>query len=224
MNLRSFRIPAVLGALLAPLLTASAASAQTFVYAQPRPYGVYDGPRFRGGIDLEGGALAVPGVATLGSIGLRAQMGVQIDNQWGVYFQPSFDVLFGAEGGPSIGLGVMVDYTFPGIPISVGIGPELGAFVAVGGTGCTSDDDQTACAGGSTTVGAFYGARLHFAYYPVIVRYAGTPRRRALAIGFDLRILDGAFGSSSVNSNNGSATATYGVGVSPMLSIGYTAF
>ncbi len=224
MNLQSLRIPAMLGALLAPILTVSAASAQTYVYTQqPRPYAVYDGPRFRGGIDLEGGVLAVPGVVNLGTLGLRAQTGVQIDNNWGVYFQPSFDGLFGQLGGISVGAGLMVDYTFSGLPITVGIGPEAMAFVAFGASNC--DAQGANCTTGSAAAGGSWGARLHFAYYPVMVRYEGTRRRRALAIGFDLRILDGGFASATdTATGNQSGTAATGIGLSPMVSIGYTAF
>ncbi len=215
MNLRSFRIPTMLCALLAPLLCAATASAQ---YVNV----VYDGPRFRGGIDLEGGALLIPGAVSLGALGLRGETGVQINNNWGVYAEGSFDGMFGQLGGLGIGVGLLVDYTFDGLPISVGGGPELGVFAAIGDTtcppgggGCTS----------SSEVGAFYGARLHFAYYPVMVRYAGRPRRRALALGFDLRMLDGAFGASNVNQTNTTATVSVNsFALSPMLSIGYTAF
>jgi len=217
MNLRLSHLPIMLGALLAPLLTTGAASAQQF----------YDGPRFRGGIDLEGGAIAVPGVVSLGAIGLVSQLGVQIDNNWGVYAIPNFDILFGQLGGLSIGAGVLFDYTFDRLPISVGGGPEVGAFVAFGNSGCTSNGGGTStCTTISDAGGALYGLRLHFAYYPVMVRYADRPRRRALAIGFDLRIMDGAFGTAS-SSSNGTATATASansVGISPMLSVGYAAF
>lgn len=58
-----------------------------------------------------------------------------------------------------------------------------------------------------------------------MVRYAGRPRRRALALGFDLRMLDGAFGASNVNQTNTTATVSVNsFALSPMLSIGYTAF
>jgi len=223
MNLRSLRIPTMLGALLAPLLAAGSASAQTYVEVR-QPYAVYDGPRFRGGIDLELGGLLVPGVANLGAIGLRAQQGVQIDNNWAVYFQPSLDIPFGRLVGIELGAGLMVDYTFNHLPISVGVGPEVGFFGAGGGT-CSTNNGT--CTSISDAAGIFYGARLHFAYYPVIVRYPDRPRRRALAIGFDLRLLDGAFGTSTstvlTNTTTASVTAD-GFGVSPMLSIGYTAF
>jgi hypothetical protein len=224
MNLRSPHIPTMFGALLASLLTTAAASAQE-VRVQVGGPGYAQQPdwvRFRGGIDLEGGVLAVPSVINLGTLGLRAQMGVQINNNWGVYFQPSFDGLFGPLGGVSVGAGVMVDYTFNRLPISVGIGPEAMAFVALGASNC---DAQGNCTSGSAAAGGSWGARLHFAYYPVMVRYAGSPRRRALAIGFDLRILDGGF-ASATNTATGSQTgaAATGVGLSPMVSIGYTAF
>lgn len=214
MNMRIVRISTVLAALAAPLLTTSVASAQW-----------YDGPRFRGGVALEGGALAVPSVVTLGSIGVVGQLGVQINHNWGVYAIPNLDILFGELGGVGIGAGLLVDYTFNGLPISVGGGPEVGFFAAFGGTGCTTDANGTACTGVSDAGGAFYGARVHFAYYPVIVRTEGRPRRRALAIGFDLRLMDGAFGTASATANGGSASVSVNsFGLWPMLSVGYQAF
>jgi hypothetical protein len=227
MNLRSLHIPTMFGALLASLLTTAAASAQE-VRVQVGGPGYAQEPdwaRFRGGISLEGGALLVPGVVNIGGIGLVSQLGVQINNNWGVYAIPNFDILAGKLAGLSVGAGVLFDYTFDNIPISVGGGPEVGAFVAFGGSGCSNQGDGTACTTISDAGGAFYGARLHFAYYPVIVRYRGLPRRRALSIGFDLRLLEGAFGSASSNAMTATASATAnGFAASPMLSIGYTAF
>jgi hypothetical protein len=208
MNMRPIGVLTALGALLLPLLASAPAAAQPF---EP------DGPRFRGGVSLEGGALVVPGIVSIGAIGVQGQLGGQISNNWAVYGIPTLDVLFGKLGGLGVSAGVLAEYTFTGLPISVGAGPEAGLFVVVGAAG----------ASGSGTVsdagGAFYGARLHFGYHPVI--YHAGIRRKALTIGVDLRMLTGAFGAESISQTTVTETAKVNsFAVSPVVSIGYTAF
>jgi hypothetical protein len=220
MKSRQARTLAASGAVLATLLTAGVASAQYYAPPPPPGYGYVeaDGPRFRGGISLNGGALIVPGVVNIGSIGVQGQLGVQINNQWGVYAIPSFDVIVGSLGGIGIGAGVLAEFTFPGLPISLAAGPEAGLFVAIGGSGCDSNVGTCSSAGG-----ALYGGRLRFEYHPIIVRRG--IRRRALTLGADLRFLTGAFGASSVNSSgDGTVSASSSFVISPALFIGYTAF
>jgi hypothetical protein len=212
MNLRPVGVLAALGALVFPLLLTSTASAQMM---EP------DGARFRGGVSLQGGVLAVPGVVSLGSVGIEGQLGGQISNNWAVYAIPNFGGLFGKQGGISIGAGALAEYTFNGLPLSVAAGPEVGLFAAFGESGC---GNQAGCTSASDSAGAFYGARLHVAYYPIIVR--NGLRRRALSIGVDARLMTGAFGAASAN-NTGNVTATASVNsfaLWPMASIGYTAF
>jgi hypothetical protein len=214
MTSRYLRSLGAASALLISMLTAATASAQyPVVIREP------DGPRFRGGVNLEGGGLFVPGLVNLGAVGLNSQLGVQINNQWGVYFLPSLDILFGKLSGFSVGAGVLVDWTPPGVPISIGLGPEVGGFVALSDTVCPAGQvcDVTGASG------AFYGARLHFAYYPVIVRYP-WPRRKALAIGADFRFLDGVFGAGSTTPGTVAVEAGRTFGISPVVYIGYTAF
>jgi hypothetical protein len=211
MNLRPIGVLTTLGALLVPLLSSAPAAAQMM---EP------DGPRFRGGVSLNGSALAVPGVVTIGGIGIQGQLGAQISNNWAVYAIPNFDVLFGKLGGLGIGAGVLAEYTFNRLPISVGAGPEVGFFGVIGGSGCNG---QGACTTVSDAGGAFYGARLHFGYHPLI--YRNGIRRRALTIGFDLRLMTGAFGGASATGNTITETVSVNsFAVSPVLSIGYTAF
>jgi hypothetical protein len=219
MKSRQARTLAASGAVLASLLTAGVASAQYYAPPPPPGYVEVDGPRFRGGISLNGGALVVPGVVTIGSIGVQGQLGVQINDQWGVYAIPSFDVIIGSLGGIGIGAGVLAEYTFPGLPISLAAGPEAGLFVAIGGSGCDSTVGTCSAAGG-----ALYGGRLRFEYHPIIVRRG--IRRRALTIGADFRFLTGDFGASTVNtSGNGTVSASANsFALSPALFIGYTAF
>jgi hypothetical protein len=223
MRLRSFAVIPLVGAFLAPLLAASVAAAQ-YPPPPPPPYraGEPDGVRFRGGFYLEGGLLAVPGVVNVGDIELQGQIGVQINNHWGVYAIPAIDIIIGKYNGVGAEVGALFDYTFSdALPISIGAGPEVGGFVAIGSCAGT-----VGCSYGGAG-GAFYGGRVRFMYHPVLVHSEMNPiRRKAFTIGLDVRALYGAFGSSSVNVGTGgvAAAAGLGFGIAPMLFLGYTAF
>jgi hypothetical protein len=218
MNLRPVRTLAAVGAALASLFTAGVASAQ---YYAPAPaygpaYVAYaDGPRFRGGVNLGGGGLFVPGEVKLGKIGVEGQLGVQINNQWGIYATPSFDILGGDYGGLNVGAAVLVEFTLPGVPLSFGIGPTAGDFVVFGQTTCV----QGICAA-SEAGGAYYGAKIRFEVHPVIVRQGW--RRRALTIGLDLDVLTGDYGAT--DTSGGTVVAANSFGIAPRIWIGYTAF
>jgi hypothetical protein len=228
MRLRSYAFISLVGAFLAPLLAASVAAAQYPPpppppgYYPPPPYarGEPDGPRFRGGILLEGGLLAVPGVVNVGDIEIQGQLGVQFNNNWGVYLIPGVDIIVGKYNGLGAEIGALFDYTFDNVPISLGAGPEIGGFAAIGscqfGTvGCT--------VGGAG--GGFYGGRVRFMYHPILVRSDMNPRRRrAFSIGVDVRALYGAFGAESTNAGLLTAAAGYGFGLAPMVLLGYNAF
>lgn len=226
MNSRHVRTLAAAGTLLSSLLVAGVAAAQYPPpgYGPPPVYVEMDGPRFRGGVSLNGGALIVPGVVNIGSIGVQGQLGVQINNQWGIYAIPSFDIIVGHVGGVGIGGGVLAEFTFPGIPISVGAGPEAGLFAAIGASsGCGTTGQTGSVCTTSTAGGALYGARFRFAFHPVIVRQG--IRRKAFTIGADLRVLTGAFGATSENSTTvSSAASVNSLALSPAVFIGYTAF
>ena len=232
MILRPISLLGAAAALLVPLVVTEVASAQ---YPPPPPPGYVavpppprDGARFRGGVALEGGAFIAPGAVTLGAAGINGQLGVQINNNWGVYALPRFDIVFGSAGGVAIGGGVVGDYTFDNIPISVGLGPEFGVIAAIGGS-VSSTGSSTAAAIG----GAFYGATLHFAYHPIMRWSDFAVRRKALSIGVDLHILGGTYGAASETTTcptptgctSGSASASVGhVALAPMITFGYTAF
>ena len=171
-----------------------------------------DGGRFRGGVALEGGALVVPGAFSVGIAGVQGQLGGQINNNWGVYAVPSFDIVFGAVGGINLGAAVMVDYTLDDT-LTFGIGPDSDAFVAFGG----SNSSVSAAAGG------LYGARLHFGWNPALSHETFRARRKALTIGVDMRLLGGGIGGATVT-NNGSSASASRFAVMPMLTIGYNAF
>jgi hypothetical protein len=192
MNLRPLPILGVISAFLFPFLLSEVASAQQA-----------DGVRFRGGVGLEVGGLVVTQVGSLGAIGVQGQLGVQINNNWAVYATPSFDVAFGDGTGVSLGFGALADYTFNDIPIAVGAGPTAGTIVAFGN--------------GGGVAGAFYGAKAHGAWYPIMARGENGIRRRALYVALDLSIL--GFSVSGVD--------TGGTGIfliSPTASVGYAAF
>ena len=230
MNLRSFAPLSVMAALLFPVLMTTQASAAEPQAAPPvmappgapppgmvlvmPPPPAQDGARFRGGVAAEAGALIVPGIVTLGVAGIQGQLGAQINNNFGVYAVPSLDVVFGALGGVNLSFAVMVDYTLDD-NITFGIGPDVGVFAAFGGGGGTV----------SGASGALYGARLHFSWNPVIAKEASRPKRRALAIGADLRLLGGGTGFVSANTSSSGGTASVGSFVlSPQITIGYQAF
>jgi hypothetical protein len=228
MRFRTFAGLPIIGAFVGSFLGAGVASAQ-YPPPPPPPPGYYAGPRgepdgvrVRGGFLLQGGLLVVPGVVNAGDIELQGQAGVQINNNWGVYFIPGVDFIIGKYTGLGADLGLLFDYTFNNIPISVGGGPEIGGFVAVsscqiGTAGCS--------VGGAG--GAFYGARARFMFHPVMVRSDANPiRRKAFTIGLDVRALYGAFGASStnINTNTGTVVGGYTFGLAPMIFLGYTSF
>lgn len=182
-----------------------------------------DGVRFRGGVALEGGVLAVPDIITLGTAGISAQLGVQINNQFGVYVVPTLGALFNSSlGGPNVAGAIIVDYTMLDNLITVGVGPDVGSFAAIGGSISQNGVTQSAAAG------EFYGARLHFSVNPVVSIGDNGIRRKALMIGLDLRLLGGYGGFARQSATTGgSVSQSVAVGsfvVSPQFSIGYQAF
>ncbi len=227
MKVRSLAPASMLAALLVSLVstTAFAADEPAPMAASPAggpPPGMVlvpiappppaDGARFRGGVALEGGALIVPGIFSVGVVGVQGQMGAQINNEFGVYAVPSFDVVFGAVGGVNLGFAIMVDYTLDD-SLTFGVGPDVDAFAAFGGGGGT-----VTAAGG-----ALYGARLHFGWNPALSHETNRARRKALTIGVDVRLLGGGAGFASGSSSTSSAGGGTFV-LAPMLTIGYNAF
>jgi len=106
-----------------------------------------DGVRFRGGVGLEGGALVpLPAgqannfdVATLGTVALEAQLGVQITRTWAAYAAPSFGVVFSGGGAvPAAGTALLAEYTFEDVPIALGAGVETSPSTCSMAAGCTS--------------------------------------------------------------------------------------
>ncbi len=212
------------------LLSAAVANAQTVVMTAPPPGPVvvgaapppgavvveeHDGPRFRGGIALEGGVLAPPHVA-LGAIGPIGQLGVQINNLIGVYAQPGFDILFGQAGGAAFNFAIMADVTLLEDHLMVGAGLDTGAFAAFGS--------------GALAAGGVYGIKLHGAYNIFVTRSSRGARRTALVAGVDIRLLSGPEASASANvgcaeaGTCGASASTHGFVFAPMFSIGYLAF
>jgi hypothetical protein len=205
-------------AFAASLLAARIATAQAVVVvAQPPPPATFvvgperDGARFRGGIELDGGLLK-PSSGVLGAIGPSGQLGVQINNLIGVYAVPGFTILFGSAGGLDVTGGAVVDFTLLDDALTIGAGPEFGAFAYFGHN----------AAGG----GAGYGGRLHLAWNALVSRGANGIRRRALVVGLDARFIIGpeATASASASGAASASVTTNGFVFAPILSIGYVAF
>lgn len=173
---------------------------------------VEDRVRFRWGINAEGGPYVVADEFTLGLAGVNAGIGVQINNMIGIYALPQLDVIFGDVGGVHVGIGALVDFTIADW-FSVGAGPDTGAFLAFGG-----GDGEFSAAGGT-----MYGARFRAAFFPFLKHAEDSPKRKALAIGVDARLLTGDVGGATVSSNGSSASATDFVFI-PLLTIGYQSF
>lgn len=233
MSLRSTSTLTALSAALATALVTTISSAQDAPpppppAAQPPPPGFAPAPapapepvrkdkaRFRGGVALEGGGVLVPDIINLGLAGIQGQLGVQINNSFGVYVVPSFHVIFGQMGGIQIGAAAIFDYTFLDDLLTVGAGPDVAALVAFGLP--TNGGIGVSAAGGS-----LYGARLHFAVNPVVGIGDNGIRRKALTIGVDLRLYGGGAGFVS-DSTNGVTAKVADFIATPSLSIGYTAF
>jgi hypothetical protein len=206
MNVRPLCTLAVVAAALTPLLWTAPAAAQ-----QP------DGARFRGGVELEVGALVpVGGVGSgaLGSLLVRGQLGVQINHNWGVWGTPILGAAFGGGlAGPAVGVGAMGEYTFDNIPIGVGAGPEAGVLVIAGGCGAGS-------LGCAAAAAAFYGIVLRGSYYPIMTRGENGIRRKALVVGIDLHLDGGGFAFAT--STTGAAASSFLI--APTAFIGYQAF
>ncbi len=224
MKVRSIIPVSVLASLLVSLASTAALADEPAVAPAPMatpPPGmvlvqtappVQDGGRFRGGFALEGGALIVPGAFSLGLAGFQGQLGGQINNNWGVYAVPSFDIVFGAVGGVNLGAAILVDYTLDDT-LTFGVGPDVDAFLAFGGGG-----GSVSAAGG-----ALYGARLHFGWNPALSHETNRARRKALTIGADMRLMGGGVGGATVT-NGGSSGSASTFTLMPMLTIGYNAF
>jgi hypothetical protein len=171
-----------------------------------------DGVRFRGGIALEAGPMIIPGVGTLGIAGVQSQLGVQINNNFAVYAVPNLDIVFGSVGGINLAAAIMCDYTLND-SLTFGAGPDVGVFAAIGGSSGSV----------SGAAGALYGARLHFAWNPIVDRETGSVRRRALSVGADVRLLGGGAGGGTTDGETTSGSASTFV-IAPMITVGYTAF
>jgi hypothetical protein len=160
-----------IAAFAATLLSAVVASADSPANLPPDQ----DRPRFRGGIGLDLGALVAPATSSLSAgaipfLGLAAQLGVQINDQWAVYVVPGWDdfLVFRA--------GLLAEWTYDSV-FSVAVGPEVGYML-----------NPFAILGGASGV-PLYGGDVHLAGYPVVRRGADGVRRHALSLGVDVHLL-----------------------------------
>lgn len=163
--MRALLGPIAAAALVVPMLIAGNAFADKHHHAHHEE----DGPRFRGGIALEGGGIFVSGYG-IGLGGVEGRLGVQINNLIGVYAQPAINFGGGKYGGVtgitgSAGGTAVVDFTFLN-QIFVGAG------------------------GGGAIIGSLPGGQLHIRAggYPVFTHGANGIRRKGLMIGLDLRV------------------------------------
>ena len=171
--------------------------------------------RFRGSVGGDAGAFIVPGLYTLGAVGLlQAQIGGQ-SGPLGIYVQPGVSFMFSPNtndpnGGFSAGGAVMADYTF-GERLSLGAGPEAHIFMLTGG------DYNDTIAGG----GWLAGGRLSLRAFPVL-GHDGAGRRHALSLGVDMRVLAG----DHFDAPEGAAGGYLGrkLVLWPALTIGYQRF
>ena len=210
-----------------PAPAGSAAPAPTYYApagapgAKPEKLEKTDRVRSRGGIALSGGGLLVPGMFNLAMVGLQGQGGVQINNSFGVYFLPNFDILFGDLYGFRVGSAVLFDYTFMDGLLTAGAGPEASGFIALGGKAGPDNVEV------GLSAGALYGARLRFAVNPVIGEADVGPRRKALTIGLDVGLYKGAVVLERASAGTAGAGASIDVSsfvAAPSVYIGYTAF
>lgn len=204
-------LPAEPPAPLAPSPAQPAAAAPAEA-AEPYPGDDRDGARFRGAIAGTAGALVYPDAGlALGSFGPQGEIGVQINDLFGIAFQPGLGWIFGKQGGVYASAALLFDFTIDDL-ISIGGGPEALAFFAIG-----ADDTGISGSGGALT-----GGKLHFAVHPVLGYGQNGVRRKALSIGVDLRFFSGP--AASVDSNGGSTAGLRDFIFAPMASLGYTAF
>ncbi|HVY45305.1 MAG TPA: hypothetical protein VHB21_05470 [Minicystis sp.] len=203
-------------ALSSPVLLPAVAAAQEPAPAPPAPpppsfapaappAAREDGARFRGGVALDGGALLIPsGGGALGAVGVTGQVGAQINDLIGIYAAPGLGVIFGGGGaGVAFNGAVLVDFTLADGLLGLGVGPDTEAILVEGG--------------GAIGGAVLYGGRLHLALYPISFKSDQGPRRKALMIGADLRVL-------SASTDLSGSTATSSFVLEPNLSIGYQAF
>jgi hypothetical protein len=179
----------------------------------PAPPTPRDHARFRGGFALEGGAIIAPGIITLGLAGAQGQLGVQINNLVGIYVVPGFDICFGPLGGINIGSALMVDFTFASNFLTVGVGPNVSFFAAIG----------LQPSGASASAGALYGGRVHLAVNLGGLGDDGV-RRKAFVIGMDANLMFGAVGFTSAGSGGATAAGALQFVLEPILTLGYQAF
>lgn len=179
--MRTIRTGAIAALSLASLLSAEAANAQQVVVVAPAPRRavvveeggpVVDGPRFRGGISLDGGGIFVSGYG-LGLVGLSGRIGVQINDLIGVYGMPYFSL-----GGGTVSAGGVSASAFTG---------------TAGGDGAVdftlANRFFLGAGGGFGVVGSVSGPELLFRVgaYPLMGRRFRGPGRRGLMVGVNVR-------------------------------------
>lgn len=179
---------------------------------------VEDGPRFRGGIAIEGGAIIVPDAGTAGVSGVRGQLGVQINDLVGIYVAPFFDIMFGDVEGISLGSALMVDFTLLDNLLTFGGGAAVGAFLGLGGSSYGDDVSLSGLAGSGI------GGRIRAAVNPIVARGVDGVRRKALTVAASIDVLNGLGLGGTISTNGSASGGASNFVLSPALSIAYQAF
>jgi hypothetical protein len=156
------------------------------------------GPRFRGGIGLEFGALFAPhnpqGLPILDLF--ATQLGVQINDHWAVYTTPSAG--FSTVGSVHLRAAILGECTLAH-SFSIGAGPDV--------EGVTSVVFPFSGSSSSASSATLFGGDLHLALSPLHA-WGRNGQRHALALSFDMRLL----------------TSKLGLAYMPVAGISYQAF
>jgi hypothetical protein len=167
------------------------------------------GVRLRLGASAEGGPFIVPGVATVGVLGGKGEVGLQLSNIFAVYAAGTGGLVVGKWSGFTYAAAIFLELTF-NHTIQVGAGAELGEFDASGD--------------GIEAIGTLRGGRIHVAWCPSCSPENGK-LRQGFTVGVDVRLLGGPadfFAGESPLPMTSTAGSPFIV--SPMLSIGYLLF
>lgn len=151
---------------------------------------------FWGGVAASSGGEEVSLENIIGVAGADGHIGIQFVDLVGLYWVPSFDIIFGEVGGVMVGSSLVVDFTIAD-HFFVGVGPGVSVGAGLG----FSETDFTVFGTAAPVV------HLRLGGYPVVGDGEGG-RRKGLAIAADVRV----------------HVYPWGAGIQPMLSIGYEAF
>lgn len=167
------------------------------------------GVRLRLAASAEGGPFIVPGVATVGVLGGKGEVGFQLSNFFAVYVAGTGGLVVGKWSGVTYAAAILLELTFDHT-ILVGAGAELGEFNAAGD--------------GVEAIGTLRGGRIHVAWCPSCSP-EDNKLRQGFTVGVDVRLLGGPadfFAGKTPLPMTSTAGSPFIV--SPMLNVGYLLF